>query len=118
MGLDLVEFIIATEDAFGIFIPDADAVDLTTPGRLIDYLEARLGQGESISCLEQRAFYRLRTAGMRVLDLPRDAFRPSTRWVDLLHANLHARQWVLVGQATGLTPWPRFKPLLSNADGG
>ena len=79
MGLDGVEFIIATENAFGISIPDADVVDLNTPGTLIDYVYERLGGGDPAACLKQVAFYRLRRAGMEVLDIPREAFTPSTK---------------------------------------
>ena len=113
MGLDLLEFTIAIEDAFGIFIPDPDAQRLLTPGDLIDYLETRLHPGDSPGCLEQRAFYALRKAGMQVLGQPRDAFRPSTPWVELLHPKQVARQWTLIGRTTGLSPWPRLKPPLS-----
>ena len=113
MGLDLLEFTIAIEDAFGIFIPDADAEGLSTPGVLIEYLTSRLCRGDSPSCLEQRAFYRLRKAGMQVLAQPREAFRPTTPWIEILHPKHHSRQWALIGQATALSPWPRLKQPLS-----
>jgi hypothetical protein len=112
MGLDLVEFTIAIEDAFGIFIPDEDAEGLATPGQLVAYLEGRL-QGGTSACLEQRAFYELRKAGMQVLDRPREAFRPSTLWADVLHPTHLPRQWDLIRRAAGLSPWPPLKPLLS-----
>lgn len=112
MGLDLLEFTIAVEDAFGISIPDADAERLTTPGLLVDYLETRLHCGDPGVCLEQRAFHRLRLAGMQVLALPRNAFQPSVPWADLLHTKHHARQWAFIKQATGVSPWPRLKPIL------
>ena len=41
MGLDSVEFVMALEEAFGIYIPDVDAVGLATPRTVIDYLEKR-----------------------------------------------------------------------------
>jgi hypothetical protein len=113
VGLDLLEFTVAIEDAFGIFIPDADGQRLLTPGDLIDYLETRLQPGESVECLEQRAFYLLRKAGMQVLEQPREAFRPTTPWTELLHPEDRARQWTLIGRATTLSPWPRLKPPLS-----
>ena len=31
MGLDLVEYVVAIEDAFAVAIPDADAVHVQTP---------------------------------------------------------------------------------------
>ncbi len=33
MGLDTVEFVMGVEEAFGLFIPDSDAQNLTTPGQ-------------------------------------------------------------------------------------
>ena len=41
MGLELVEMVIRIEEEFDIRISDEDAVRLTTPGRLIDYLMER-----------------------------------------------------------------------------
>ncbi len=41
MGLDMVEFVMGVEEAFGIFILDADAEHIRTPGQLVDYVEAR-----------------------------------------------------------------------------
>lgn len=107
MGLDSVEFVIAIEDAFGIFIPDADAEAMLTPGILIDYLERRLTRGDA-GCLEQRAFYRLRKAGMQVLDCARPAFQPRSQWKTLLHARHGARQWNLIGRVSKLAPWPSY----------
>jgi acyl carrier protein len=110
MGLDSVEFLIAIEDAFGIFIPEADAVSLATPGILVDYLENRLTKG-SAGCLEQRAFYRLRKGGVQVLNCPRNSIRPATSWHDLLDERHGARQWALIGKVSGLSPWPKYRPL-------
>ncbi len=45
MGLDLVEFAIAVEDAFQLPIPDEDWEHLRTPGKLVDYLLAHLTVG-------------------------------------------------------------------------
>ena len=38
MGLDLIAFTLALEDAFGVSIPDTDLVGMDTPRRVIDYL--------------------------------------------------------------------------------
>jgi acyl carrier protein len=56
MGLDSVEFVLATEEAFQIAIPDADAEKLLTPGDVVDYVCARIGSAPDSGCLEQRAF--------------------------------------------------------------
>jgi hypothetical protein len=113
MGLELVEFTLAVEDAFGIFIPDTEAAAIITPGQLVEYVEMRIGKGVSLKCLEQRAFYKLRRAGMQVLSCPREAFKPDNSWVKLLHPKQHNRQWGLLKSAAGISPWPRLKPLLS-----
>ncbi len=109
MGLDSVEFVMALEEAFGLYIPDVDAVSLTTPRKVIDYLEKRLAPAESPQCLDQMAFYSVRRAAMRVLEKPRGAFTPATRWDRIFHTKDHPRQWELVGQATGLPRWPRLR---------
>ena len=45
MGLDGVEIVLAVEEEFGIAIDDADAANLTTPRRLVDYVFERLHGG-------------------------------------------------------------------------
>lgn len=38
-SLDVVELIMSLEDMYGISIPDEEAVELNTVGRIVDYLE-------------------------------------------------------------------------------
>jgi hypothetical protein len=76
MGLDLLEYVIAIEEAFEIDIPDADAVHLETPAKLVDYLCARLGESADGPPLTQTAFYWLRRAIADELGVPRHAIRP------------------------------------------
>ena len=40
-SLDVVELIMSAEDEFGISIPDEDAAELVTVGKLAEYIEAR-----------------------------------------------------------------------------
>lgn len=40
-SLDVVEMLIALEDEFGISVPDEDAKDLTTIGKLAEYVESK-----------------------------------------------------------------------------
>ena len=107
MGLEAVEFVMALEEAFGIAIPDEDAQILLTPGDVVRYLERRLGQGQG-SCLEQRAFYALRRAGINVLNQPRESFRPETQWDAILPSKRRRRAWQLLHHVTGVVPWPRL----------
>ena len=107
MGLDGVEFVMAVEEAFGLAIPDEDAQDLITPGHFVNYLEHRLATGQGV-CLEQRAFHILRRAGIAVLGCSRSAFRPKTRWEDVLPAKKRRRMWQLIHHAIGIVPWPEM----------
>lgn len=38
-SLDVVELIMSVEDEFGISIPDEDAVELSTVGKIVEYIE-------------------------------------------------------------------------------
>ena len=38
-SLDVVELIMSVEDEFGLSISDEDAVELTTVGRIVEYIE-------------------------------------------------------------------------------
>jgi hypothetical protein len=78
MGLDLVEYVMAVEEAFEIDIPDADAVHLETPAKLIDYLCARLSEASDGPPLVQTAFYWLRRALAEELGIPRNRIHPAT----------------------------------------
>lgn len=41
-SLDVVELIMSVEDEFGISIPDEDATELMTVGKIVEYIEAKL----------------------------------------------------------------------------
>ncbi|HEX6049945.1 MAG TPA: acyl carrier protein [Gemmatimonadaceae bacterium] len=115
MGLDVVEFIMAVEDAFGLAIPDAEAEQLTSPGRLIDYLAARLptGGAAAAACLSQRAFYKLRRATCIRLGTERGAVRTDTPLSILFAGQEGERAWQDVQIEVGAAHWPRLgrKPL-------
>jgi hypothetical protein len=78
MGLDLVEYLMAIEDAFEVAISDAEAERLETPAKLIDYLCAQLGTSPDGPPLVQTAFYRLRAALALELDVERAQIRPES----------------------------------------
>ena len=84
MGLDLVEFAIAVEDAFELPIPDADWESLRTPRAVIDYLESRLAVTASAPPVVQTSFYRLRRAVASELRRPRRDIGPSTALAELV----------------------------------
>jgi hypothetical protein len=76
--LDLYELMLEVEDAFGFSIPAEDAAELSTMGKLHDYVLAHRFRGKQDTCLTSMTFYRLRKALMSVLQIPRDAVRVST----------------------------------------
>jgi acyl carrier protein len=106
MGLDSVEFVMAVEEAFQIAIPDSEAERMATPRHLVDYVMTRLGETDQRVCLEQRAFYRLRRAAMRVFGVTRSAVQVGTRWEHLLPPKQRRHNWTLLQHAAGITPWP------------
>lgn len=107
MGLDIVEFIVAVEDAFELVIPNAVAERLTTPRRLIDYLTACLPPALDDTCLSQRAFYNLRDALHRRLGLRHEAWRPSTSLFHILPESDRDQLWRQIGYDMRARHWPR-----------
>lgn len=59
MGLVLVEMVLTVETEFNLHIPDEEASELDTPGRLAAYVCRRL-HAMPVTCPSQRAFHRLR----------------------------------------------------------
>jgi hypothetical protein len=47
LGLDIVELFAAVEERFGIRIPDEEAQEATTPGKLADLVFAKLAERET-----------------------------------------------------------------------
>jgi acyl carrier protein len=111
MGLDIVEYVIALEGAFGIEIPDADAVGLETPRLLIDYLASRLPVATESPgvpyCLTQRAFYRTRTAAARRFAVPPKSLRPATDLRELMGERIS--EWGEFRLDLGAREWPRLQ---------
>ena len=77
MGLDGVELLLAVEEEFGVAIADADAIGLTTPALLAEYVSARLGDRarNAAVCTSSRAFYLLRQALMETGAISRRQLR-------------------------------------------
>lgn len=108
MGLDLVEFVMSVEDAFGLSIPDRYAGSIRTPGELVDYLERRVPRSTESRCSEQQAFHALRRAALLTLGAPRSACTPRTRWDDLFPARKRAACWRVLNLVAGRDGWPRL----------
>ena len=54
MGLDLVDFVMAVEDAFGIAIPNDDAALMRTPRDVVAFVQRTVSAGDSPVCFSQR----------------------------------------------------------------
>jgi hypothetical protein len=109
MGLDIVEFVIAVEGAFGIHISDSEAARLETPRLLIDYVAQRLEVAPIAhrECLTQRAFYRSRAAIARRFHVERRSLWTSSRLKDVV--GKRKNEWKALGRDIGAAAWPRIK---------
>jgi hypothetical protein len=108
MGLDLVEFVLAVEDAFELEIPDSVAATLTTPRHLIDYLASQLPMREGSACLKQHTFYRLRELTRAELGLSLHVIRPTTPLGPLFPAAERSPEWSSLRTRFGARHWPRI----------
>ena len=111
MGLDLVEYVLALESAFGIEIPDADAAHLETPRLLIDYLVTRLpmtaAKVGTPYCLTQRAFYRARAATAQHFGVARQSLRPESDLRSVIGER--TADWKAMRFDVGARDWPRLR---------
>jgi len=97
---DLGELMLEVEDTFGFAIPAEDAADLSSMGRLYDYVLAHRFHGKQDACLTSITFYQLRRALMAVLHIPKDAVRCSTE-LSAIIANRRRRTWRFIEKASG-----------------
>ncbi len=107
MGLDIVEFVMGVEEAFGVRIPDDTTATLTTPRMLINYLHGQLPKRAESRCLSQQAFYAVRRAMASRLGLPRSQLRPGTELLAVLPPANAQAAWAEVGESLGYPQWPR-----------
>ncbi|MFZ1933698.1 MAG: hypothetical protein WCB27_26170 [Thermoguttaceae bacterium] len=96
---DLGELMLEVEDTFGFSIPETDMADLSSIGRLYDYVLARRLGGKQDACLTSMVFYKLRRALMSVLQLPRDALRVSTELSTIIPRR-RRRTWRAIEKTT------------------
>ena len=110
MGLDIVEFIMAVEAAFGVEIADADAARIRTPRDLITHLRGRLPDAPADTpCLTQQAFYQTRRAVASRFGRPRAALRPTTALAGVIPATGRAEHWRALHTDLRVEEWPRFR---------
>jgi acyl carrier protein len=102
MGLELIEYFLAIENAFEQDIPLDELVKLETPLLLIDYLCARLGETSDGAQLTQVAFYRLRAALAEEFAVSRRDIRPTSSVVELAPHRDETEVWVAVARRIGV----------------
>lgn len=72
MGLDIVELIMRVEETFEIEIPDEEASELNTVGKLYQAILCRLGFEDLQRCPSSAVFYQARHALMQMSGVPRN----------------------------------------------
>lgn len=100
MGLELVDIILRTEEAFGIQINDEDMFHINTVGKYYEYVLSLLPDEKSSAparkpgkCLSSMTFYRLRKALCNVFSLERNQVKPDTNLEDLLPLDNRRKRW-------------------------
>ena len=107
MGLDLVELVIRIEETFDVPIPDRVATELTTPGKVTDFIFSQVEQSDDArSCLSQQAFYSLRREFTRQLSIERRQFVPEAKLKELLPEDRSDEVWKNIGSSLGVKRWP------------
>jgi hypothetical protein len=104
VGLDMVEYVMALEDAFELTIPNTAAELLSTPAQMIDYVCQRLGEVPDGAPLVQIAFHRLRAAVASELGVPRSSIRPETSMAVLAPSNRTDTFWPTVARRMHIEP--------------
>ncbi len=100
MGMDSVEIILRIEEDFAISISDEEASSLRTVGELHALIVRKLETAPSFR--PARAFFRLRTAIVHVLDRPRRAIGVHTKLAHLLPRSTRIAAWTSLAEVSGL----------------
>jgi acyl carrier protein len=110
MGLDSVELVIATEEAFGIAIPDAEAAAMITPAHLISHVQRAVAStSDQKACISLRAFHRVRASLMRSVGARRSEVALHTRIDALFFGSRRADLWDSFRQDSSLAALPDLR---------
>lgn len=95
MGLDSVELLMSTEDAFQIHISDDEANKVVSVGDLYNLVLAKIEVQEHNRkrCLTSAAFYRIRRALCEVMNLRRRDIRPETKLSGVIPLRGRRHNW-------------------------
>ena len=102
MGLDFVELILETEEAFGISLPDEAMAESVTVGQFFDAILRALPHPEKKFCLSAVAFYRLHRPILTVTGRKHGEVRPTTRLDTLFPRGQRKAAWKKIERLSGL----------------
>lgn len=113
MGLDIVEFVMETEDAFGFRATDAEYNTLRTVGEFVELVKSKVSLVSADYCVSARMFCDVRRFMMETYRLPRRSISPATR-LDRLLTEEQRRHFLETMARSGTTPvrspwyWPFY----------
>lgn len=112
MGLDSVELLMSTEDAFQIHITDEEANKILTVGDLYNLIinKIEVQEHNRKSCLTSAAFYRIRRALCEVMNLRRGDIRPATNLSSIVPLKRRRHNWKRFQDEVGLNKVPGLYP--------
>src|SRR5258706_2653100 len=110
MGLDGVEIVMATEEAFGIVIPDEVAGRLVTPGDLGEYVFAHVPSKPSSECLTQQLFFRLRRGFRSQAPSSVNRFNLDAPLSEIFQKDQWNGVWSAIRASVGQNTWPEQVP--------
>ena len=118
MGLDGVEIIMRTEEAFGIEIPDKIAQQILTPAALVDFVASNVALKPTEECLSQQLFYRLRRGFRSQVKALSSTFDLNTPLKEILHKEQWPQVWQAIRAEVGQPEWPVSVPWPGLLSGG
>lgn len=110
MGLEGIEIVMATEEVFGIEIPNHIAARILTPEALVDYVVAHVGTLPEERCLTQQLFYRLRRGFKRQIAALARTLELDTPLTDMMHKDQWPAVWTAIRADVGDADWPAKVP--------
>lgn len=116
MGLDAVEIVMATEEAFGIEITDEEAEKTLTVGDLETIVLRKLELASDAICRTQRAFHLLRKKAIQELGFARRSFRPEAELESIFPITNRRDLWKRYGVIMQVEGWHSLglsKPVLT-----
>ena len=110
MGLEAVEIVMATEEAFGISIPNEAAQQILTVRQLVNYVTEHVQATSEAECMTQRLFYQLRRGFKAEVAALVPRFDLGLPLADVVPKDQWPRVWTAVRERVGTSDWPVFVP--------